>query len=102
RPEELGRLADRQLADLVDVPATYGDRQRLRPQPRAVARRTRHLPHVALDLLAAAVAVGLRVPALQPGDDPLEAGGVGALPSVSVAVRDPHLGLAGAVQHCLL
>ena len=45
-------LADRQLADLVDVLAADGDRERRRPQARAVARGARHLAHVALDLLA--------------------------------------------------
>ena len=45
-------LADRQLADLVDVLAVDRDRERRRLQPRAAARRARHLAHVALDLLA--------------------------------------------------
>ena len=59
--EELRGLADRELTELVDVDPADGDRQRLRPQPRAVARGARHLAHVALDLLARAVALGILV-----------------------------------------
>ena len=39
RAEELGGLADRELAQLVDVDVADGDRQRLRPQARAVDTR---------------------------------------------------------------
>ena len=58
--EELGGVADRELADLVDVLVADRDRERLRAQACAVARGARHLAHVALDLLARAVALGTR------------------------------------------
>ena len=102
RAEELRGLADRQLTELVDVDAADGDRERLRPQPRAMARGARHLAHVALDLLARAVALGILVPALEPRDHALELRGVRALPSVPVAVRHLHRRVAGAVEHDLL
>ena len=54
-------LADRHGADLGDVVAVDGDGQREGPQAGAVARRARHLAHVALDLLALAVGLGLGV-----------------------------------------
>ena len=63
--ERLGRLADRQVAQVGDVAAVDGDRQRQRLQPGAAARGARHLAHVALDLLAHRVALGFGVPPLQ-------------------------------------
>ena len=72
------------------------------PQPRATARRARHLAHVALDLLAGAVALRLGVAALEPRHHALELRGVRALPPVAVAVRDLHRRLAGAVEDDLL
>jgi len=74
------------------------DRKRRRPQPRTTARRARHLAHVALDLLARAVALRLRVPTLEPRHHTFELRGVRALASVAVAVRHLHRGLAGAVE----
>ena len=47
------------------------DRQRRGPQPRALARRARHEPHVALDDLAHAVGLRLGVAALDPRDHAL-------------------------------
>ncbi len=102
RAEELRRLADRELAHLVDVLAADGDRERRRPQTCAAARGARHLAHVALDLLAGAVALGLGVATLEPRHDALELRGVRTLASVAVAVRHLHRGLAGAVEDDLL
>ena len=51
--------------DLVDVAAADRDRERRRLEPGAAARRARHLAHVALDLLARPVALGLGVAALR-------------------------------------
>ena len=90
RPEELRRLADRQLADLVDVLPADGDRERRRPQACATARLARHLAHVALDLLAGAVALGLGVASLEPRHDAFELRRVRALAAVAVAVRHLH------------
>ena len=71
-------------------------------RPRAVTRRARHLAHVALDLLAHAVALGLRVTALEPRHHALELGRVRTLPPVPVAVTDVDRALARPVQHGLL
>src|SRR6185295_15536953 len=70
-----------------------------RPQARALAGRARHLAHVALDLLARTVALGLGVPALEPRDHALEAGGVRARAAVPVAVADVDIAGTGAEQH---
>ena len=51
-------------------------------------RRAGHLPHVALDLLALAVALGVGVAALEVRDDALVVGGVGAHAAVAVLVAD--------------
>ena len=100
--EERDRVGDRQLADLEDVALTDRDRERRRPQPRAAARGARHEPHVALDLIAHAIGVGLRVPALHPRHDTFVLRRVRTLPPVTVLVPDGHLLAAGAVEHDLL
>ena len=99
RAQELGGLADRQLAELVEVDPADRDRERRRPEARALARGARHLAHVALDLLARPVALGFGVPALEPRHHALEAGGVRARAAVPVAVADVDVAVAGAVQH---
>src|SRR5207237_2825856 len=68
RVEELRAVADRQLADLVDVLAADGDRERRRAQARALAYRTRHEPHIALDDLPHPIGLRLGVPAPAPRD----------------------------------
>ena len=54
----LGRVADRHGAELGDRVAVDGDAERERLQPGAAALGAGHLAHVALDLLALAVALG--------------------------------------------
>ena len=99
--QQLGALADRQVADLGDALAGDGDRQHLGLEPGAAADRARHVAHVALVLVARPVALGVAVPALDPLHHALEAGVVGALAAVLVAVADVDLVL-GAVQDRLL
>ena len=81
-------------------PAADEHGERLGLEAGALADRARHLAHVALVALAAPVGVGLGVPALDERDGALEAGGVGALAAVPVAVLDVHL-VVLAVQHGL-
>ena len=101
--ERLGRLADRHVADLGDGVPVDGDRRAAAGARRAPPHAGHgHLPHVALDLLALVVALGLAVPALEVGDDALEVGGVRAHAAVAVLVADLHLAHAGAVQERLL
>ncbi len=54
-----------------------------------LARGARHLAHVALDLLARAIALGVGVAPLEPRDHALELRGVRTLPAVAVAVARP-------------
>ncbi len=101
RLERLGRVTDRHERDVGDAVAVDGDGQRQRLEPGAAALGARHLAHVALDLLALGVALGLGVPALQVGDDALELGVVAAAAAVAVLVL--HLHPAGdAVEQQLL
>ncbi len=86
----------------MDAAPVHGHRQRLRPQPRSPALRAGDLPHVGLDLAAGPVGLGVGVAPLQPGDDALEGGAVGAGPPVAVLVLDVHLLGARAVEHGLL
>ena len=65
------------------------------------AGRAGHVAHVALVLVARPVRLGVGVPALDPLHHALEAGVVGPLPPVLVAVAHVHLVL-GAVQDLLL
>ena len=99
--EELGRLADRQVADLGDVPIVDRDGQRLRLETGAAAHRARHLAHVPLVLLARPVAVGALVAALDPRDDALVGRRVLALAAVAVLVLDGEVA-GGAVEDDLL
>ena len=66
------RRLDREQADFADVLAVDLDRQRLGLQAEAVAGLARRRAHVALDLLARPLALGLLVAALEVGDDALE------------------------------
>ena len=86
--QHLGGLADRHRAQLGDVVAGDGHGQRERLQPGTAAGRARHLPHVAGDLLALGVGVGLLVAALQERHRALVAGRVGPASPVAVAVDD--------------
>ena len=102
RGEELGRLADRQLADLGDVALVDRDGQRLRLEPGAAARRARHLAHVALVLLARPVALGALVAPLDPRDDALVRRRVLALAAVAVLVLDGEVAARAVEDHLLL
>ena len=99
--QELRALADRQRRDLGDRAVGERDGQDLGLEPGALAGRARHLAHVALVALAAGVALGLAVPALEERHDALEGRVVAALAAVAVAVADVHLGVV-AVQDGLL
>ena len=95
--QEVELLADGARGEVPDVDAAERHRQRLRLQPRSLARPARDLPHVLLQPLPLAVRFRLAVPALQDGDDPFVRRVVGPCPSVPVAVRDVHLAVR-AVQ----
>jgi hypothetical protein len=101
RGEELRRFADRQVADVGDVPIVDRHRQRHRLEAGAAARLARHEAHVPLVLLARPLALGALVAALQPRDDTLVLGGVLPVAAVAVLVLDGQLAL-DAVQHHLL
>ncbi len=96
-----GGLTDRHQGDVGDAVAVDGDGQRQGLEPGPAALRAGHLAHVALDLLALRVALGLGMAALQVGHDAFEPGLVAAAPPVAVLVL--HLHPAGhAVQQQLL
>ena len=59
--ERLCRIGDRHRAEVTDVVPVDRDRKGERVEASAAADLTRHLPHVALDLLASGVALGLVV-----------------------------------------
>ena len=69
--------ARRQLRVLVDVEPADRDREALRPQPGAVARRARLQRHQALDPLAGVVRVGVLVAPLEARQHAVEAHRVG-------------------------
>src|SRR5206468_1649798 len=87
------RLADRQAGDIRDRSVVDGDGERDRLEPLALARRARDVAHVALEPLAARVALGLAVAALHPRDHALVGRPVGPLAPIAVAVFDVHLQL---------
>jgi ferredoxin len=92
-------IRDRHGGDLGDRVAVDGHPEAERTQTRALAHRAGHLAHVTLDLLTGAVTLGVGVAALEPRNDSLVPGVVGALTSVPVLVADLHLaGGARAVQ----
>ena len=100
--EERERARDRHPREAVDRLATDRDREHLRLQPGAAASRAGPEAHVLLDPLALLRRVGLLVPALERGDDPLEGHRVGAPPPHPVAVLDVELVALGAVQEEVL
>ncbi len=99
--DPLLRAPRREVAVLGDAEAADLHREALRPQPGAVALRTRLLGHVALDPLPVGLRVGLFVAPLQVVDDPLEAHLVGAPAAEAVGVGDLVAVLAGAVEEDL-
>ena len=102
RVEELRALADRQLADLVDVLSADRDRERRGPQPRALAHRARHEAHVTLDDLPHPIGLRLGVAALDPRDHAFVLRRVRTLTPVPVLVPDRDLLRRGAVEDDLL
>ena len=97
-PDHRGRLADGQRAELVDVPPVDGHPEGQRQEAGALAQGAGHLPHVALDLLAGGIGLGLGVAALQVRDGALVPGVVAAGPPVAVLVLDVDPLVAGAVE----
>ena len=72
RVEELHRLDDRLFRELCDIQSAERDRQHLRAQTAAVARRTRTFAHHFFNLAARPLAVGFAVAAFEVRDDALE------------------------------
>ena len=96
--EPLDRAAGGEGAEVLDAGAGDEHGARLRAQAGAAADGAGAQGHVALDLLAGALGVGLLVTPLEVGDDAFEAGLVRAPPAVAVAVGDLQALAAGAVQ----
>ena len=99
--EPLDRTARRQRTELVDRRTRDEHRERLRPKPRAVARRAWPDAHELLDPLALVLGVGLAVAALEVRNDPLEARRVVALAPEAVAVANLDGLAVGAVEEDL-
>ena len=70
--EELQRPLHAHLRDVVDVQPRHLDRERFLPEPAPVAVRAGLVVHVLLHLPLGDEGVGLVVPPLEIGDDPLE------------------------------
>ena len=96
--EDLGRLADGEVAHIGDVVAVDQHRERDRVEPLALTGGAGDLAHVALDLLPLAVRLGLRVAPGEVRDHALVVGVVGAGAAVAVLVGDGDLGDALAVE----
>ena len=100
--KQVDRLVDGHGVHLGDVVAVDLHRQHLGFQSLARAGVALDLAHVLLGLLARPVAVGLVALALQPVNDAVVAGVVGAHLAVAVAVLDRHRALVDAVEDELL
>ena len=98
RRQRLGRLTDAQVAELVDVAPIDGDGERRGAQSCPATCRARDLAHVALDLLAGPVALGVGVPAAQERDDALVGRLERALTAVAVLVLHLDGARLGSVQ----
>ncbi len=99
--QEVRAVADGHRGDLGDRLLHDRDREDDRLQTGALAGGTGHLAHIALEALAAGVALGLAVPPLDEGDGTFERRGVHALATVPIAVADLDLRLV-AVEERLL
>ena len=91
-------VGDREGRDVGDRPAVDGDGPHLGAQAGAAAVRARHGDHVALDVGADPVRLGLPVAPLQVGEDPLPADLVAVLVPSPRPVLDGDALLAGAVH----
>ena len=103
RVEELHRLDDRLFRKFRDVQPAERDRQHLRAQTAAVARRTRTFAHHLFNLAARPLAVGFTVAAFKVRDDALER--LAHHAARNAADRQLERLLSGAVQQlveCLL
>ena len=100
--QDLGSLANRELADVVDRMAVHVHGQREWAKACAAAVRAGHLAHVALDLLPAAVALAVLVASPQIRHDTLEVGRVDTGPAETVAVPDLHPMVNAALQEQFL
>ena len=94
------RLGHRQGRDLGDVAPVHGHRERLGPQPTALAGGARLLDHELLELRPDVLGLGLLEPALEVRDDPLERRDVAVLAAL-VAVAHDDLLVLGRVQQVL-
>ncbi len=99
--EQVGAIPHGQRTHVGDAAPVERHREDLGLEPRPAARAAGHVAHVALVFVARPVALGVTVPALDPLHHALEAGVVGPLAPVFVAVADVHLVL-GAVEDRLL
>ena len=103
RVEELHRLDDRLFREFRDIQSAERDRQHLRAQTAAAARRTRAFAHHLFDLAARPLAVGFAVAAFQIRDDALER--LAHHAARNTADRQLERLISGAVQQlveCLL
>ena len=96
--EERDRRADRQLGNVRDVSAGHRHGQGLGLEPASVARGTRLVRHVALELGLQVLRLRLLVTPLQVGDHTLERRLVPARVAVLVLVAEPDLLVPRAVQ----
>src|SRR5690606_41148739 len=92
RGEDPPRRVERHPRGLGGAASAPGHRHRDRLEAGAGAGRAGDLAHEALRALAARVGLRLAMPALDVGAYPLEAGVVGPLAPVAVAVAHVHLG----------
>ena len=86
--DPVDRAPRRHARELVDAEPADLDRERLGPQPRAMALGTRTQRHVLLDLLPRPLRVRLAIAPLEVRHDALEGRGVRAPAAVAIAVRD--------------
>ena len=98
--QELCGLADAHIAHFGDVLVVDRDGQAGRLQSSAATCGTRHEAHVALVLLAAPVALGSLMAALDPRDDTFVGSGIGAGTAVAILVFHGHVAI-DAMQHDL-
>ena len=98
RPRTRPRRAHGKRGDLADVEPVDLDRQRLRPQPRAVADAAGRRGHVAADFLARPFAFGFAIAPLEIADDAFERL-VHFIASASRPHRRTHALLARAVEN---